>query len=174
MTRGPRWRRGTNDVLPLGIFATPALIWALFAGSRAFLELALVVAAVATGLALKHLLPTEFDDVAILPPTLALLLELGTIPLTVIGIFLAATAGVGLLLWAGAEPDSGLSVRQQLEPSIVPALGAGVAGAVLFFLPRGSGGQVGVAALILVVVLGLSAWLYLRSAAEVTQVPPSA
>jgi hypothetical protein len=99
---------------------------------------------------------------------LILLIEFSTVRLTVDGIFLAALAGVGLLVWAGAEATSGVSLVQLLEPAIIPALAVGVAVAVMLFLPRGSGGQVGIAALILVAVLGLSAWLYLRSAAEVT------
>jgi hypothetical protein len=83
---------------------------------------------------------------------------------------LAPVIGIGMLLWVGVEPASGVTRVHALEPAVVPALAAGLAVVVFLFLPGGSGGQVGLAALALVAVLGLSAWLYLRSAAE-TSIP---
>jgi hypothetical protein len=163
-----QWREGWDDLVPLSIWALPMLGWALLAGPRAPVELFLVIVAIGIGFALKHLLPSNWEDLALVAPVLILLIEFSTVRLTVDGIFLAALAGVGLLVWAGAEATSGVSLVQLLEPAIIPALAVGVAVAVMLFLPRGSGGQVGIAALILVAVLGLSAWLYLRSAAEVT------
>jgi hypothetical protein len=165
-----RWREGWDDLVPLGIWALPLLGWAFLAGSRIPVELILVVAAIGVGFALKHLLTSSLEDLALLAPVLVLLVEFSTVRLTVDGILLAAVSGVGLLVWAGADPTSGVTLVQLLEPAVIPALAVGVAVVVMLFLPRGSGGQVGIAALILVAVLGLSAWLYLRSAAEVTDV----
>jgi hypothetical protein len=173
MTTRIAWREGWDDLIPLGIWALPMFAFALLAGSRTAPELILVVAAIGIGLALKHVLPSNGEDLAFLPPVVALLVELSTTHLTVDGILLAAAAGVGLLVWAGAEPNSGVTSVQLLEPAVIPALAVGVAIAVMLFLPRGSGGQVGVAAFVLVAVLGLSAWLYLRSAVEVTESQPT-
>jgi len=173
MARWLPWRKGWDDIVPLMVLATPMILWALLAGARTFAEVILVVAAVAVGLVLKHLLSTNFEDLAFVPLVLVLLVELSTVRLTVDGLLLAAVAGVGLLLWAGAEPTSGVTLGQQLEPAVVPTLAVGVAVVVMLFLPGGSGGQVGFAALVLVGVLALSAWLYLRSAAEVTDAQPT-
>ncbi|MGC2290166.1 MAG: hypothetical protein WA688_09985 [Thermoplasmata archaeon] len=169
----PRWKPGWGEVGPLLVWATPMFLWAVLAGTRTSTEVILVAVAVGVGLGLKHLLPANLEDLALLPPIVALLVELSTVPLTVDSVLLAAVAGVGLLLWAGAAPASGVTLVQQFEPAMVPALAVGVAVVVLFFLPGGSGGQVGLAALLLVAALGLSAWLYLRSASEVAAPQPS-
>ena len=168
-----RWRPGWDDLVPLGVLAAPMMAWALLAGARAPADVALVAVAVAVALALKHLLPSGQDDLALGPPVVALLVELSTLSLTVGSLILAAVAGVGLLLWAGTEPETGLTVRQQLEPATIPALAVGVAVAVTLFLPKGTGGQVGLAALVLVAVLGGAAWVYLRSAAEAVDASPT-
>ncbi|MGA7861094.1 MAG: hypothetical protein WCB19_04485 [Thermoplasmata archaeon] len=168
-----RWKKGWDDIVPLMVLATPMILRTFLPGARTFAEVILVVAAVAVGLVLRHLLPTSFEDLALVPPALILLVELSTVPLTVDSLLLAAMAGVGLLLWAGAEPTSGVTLGQRLEPAVVPTLAVGVAVVVMLFLPGGSGGQVGFAALVLVAVLALSAWLYVRSAAEVTDAHPT-
>jgi hypothetical protein len=169
----PRWRSGWDDLVPLGILAAPMLVWALQAGPGTLGETILVVSAVVLALAMKHLLSPTLEDFALLPPVIALLVELTSLTVTVDRLFLAAVAGIGLLLWAGAEPKSGIAIGRQLEPAVVPALAVGVAVAVMLFLPGGSGGQVGLAALVLVAVLGLSAWVYVRSAAEVAAPQPT-
>jgi hypothetical protein len=173
MVAWPAWRKGWDDLVPLGVWATPMVVWALLAGSRTVAEVLLVAVAMALGFALKRLLPTGLEDLALVPPVLVLLVELSTIVLTVDGLLLAALTGVGLLVWAGAEPASGVTLGQQFEPALVPALAVGVAIVVMQFLPGISSGQVGEAALVLVVVLGLSAWLYLRSATEVLEAQPT-
>jgi hypothetical protein len=166
VAKGSHWKLGWDDIVPLIVVATPMVGWALLAGSHGIAELVVVGVALGIGLALKHLVPEDFEDLALLPVVVALLVEVSTRPLTVASLVLAAVAGVGLLLWAGAEPDSGVRPVQQLEPALIPALAVAVAVAVTFFLPGGTGGQVGLAALVLVVVLALSAWLYLQSAVE--------
>jgi hypothetical protein len=162
----PQRGKGWNDIVPLAILAVPMLLGALGAGPRAMAEVVLVVVTIGVGWSFKHLLPRAFEDLAIVPPAAVLLVELSTVPLSVGVLFLAAVAGVGLLLWAGAEPGSGVSLAGQLEPAVIPGLAVGVALAVMLFLPSGTGGQVGIAALVLAGVLGLVAWLYLRSAME--------
>jgi hypothetical protein len=169
----PRWRSGWDDLVPLAILAAPMLAWAFLGGADRAAELTLVVAAVAVATVLKHILREGLADLALVPPVIALLFELYPLGLTVERLFLAAAAGIGLLLWAGAEPMSGIPVGRQLEPAVVPALAVGVAVAVMLFLPNGSGGQVGLAALVLVAVLGLSAWLYVRSAIEAATPQPT-
>jgi hypothetical protein len=168
-----RWKPGWDDLVPLGVVAVPMVVWALLAGPRTSADVALVVVAIGVGLAMKHLLPSSIEDLALVPPIIALLVELSNLALSVDSLVLAAVAGVGLLVWAGAEPKSGLTWRQQFEPATIPALAVGVAVAVMLFLPTGTGGQVGLAALVLVAVLGLAAWLYLRSAAEVSDARPT-
>ena len=173
MGPAPRWRRGWDDLLPLGVLATPLLLAALLAGARVIGLLVLAIAALAVGLLLKHLLPDTLQDVAVVPPVIALLGELSVVPLSEGTLFLAGTAGVGLLLWTGTGPVSGVPWVHRLEPVVVPALAVGLALAVMLFLPIGSGGQVGLAALVLVVVLGWAAWLYLRSGAEAAVPSPT-
>jgi hypothetical protein len=163
---GLRWRKGWDDVVPLAVWASPMLVQGFLPGARTSSVVLLVVAAAAVGLGLKHLLPAPYEDVAVIPPAVALLVEISTIAVSVEGLLLSAVAGVGLLVWIGAEPTSGVSVRRLLEPAVVPALAVGVALAVMLFLPVGTGAQVGLAALALVAVLGLVAWLYLRSVDE--------
>ncbi|MFZ0831456.1 MAG: hypothetical protein WCB18_02770 [Thermoplasmata archaeon] len=167
MARARRWRRGWSDIGPLALIAAPMLLWTFLGNLRGGAELVVVVGAVGVALSLKHLLPIAFEELALLPIVVALLVEVSTLPLNVVTLILAAASGVGLLLWAGADPDSDVTLAQQLEPALVPALAVAVAVAVTFFLPGGTGGQVGLAALVLVVVLALSAWLYVQSAAEV-------
>ena len=104
---------------------------------------------------------------------MALIVALGTIAPSVGTVVLAGAAGTVLLLWIGAEPGSRVPLRAQLEPALVPGLGVAVAIAVLFFLPSGTGGQEGLAALAVVLAFGLAAWLYLRSAAETVEPSPS-
>ena len=162
----PRWRRGTDDLVPLVVMAVPMLWWSLSGGPGHVGEVIVVFAAVGLAVVLKRVAPTPWEDLALAPPVVALLVEVSSLSLTAASLLFAAVAGVGLLLWAGTSPTSGVTVGQQLEPALVPALAVAVAAAVLFFLPGGTGGQVGLAALVLVGVLGLSAWLYLRSAAE--------
>lgn len=174
MTDGPRWRKGWDDVVPLLLLAAPMLGWSLLATTRASGELVVVIVGLLLGLALRHLLPAPLENLALIPPVAALLVELATLAPTAEGLLLAAGAGVGLLLWAGTEPTSGLSLRRRLEPAVVPALAVGVALGVMFFLPQGSGGQVGLAALALVAVVGLAGWLYLQSAGEAAAPLPTA
>lgn len=166
MAKLARWRSGWDDLVPLAVLAAPMVLLGLLAGRGATIELLVVVIAVGSGLAVKHLVPLRLEDLSVMPPLLALLVELTTVPLTVESLVLAAVTGVGLLLWTGAEPMMHVALAPRLEPALVPALATGVAVAVMLFLPGGSAGQVGVAALVLVAVLGLAAWLYLRSAAE--------
>ena len=168
MPKRRRWKPGWDDVVPLAVLATPMIGWTLLAGAHGVLELLVVLAALGSGFSLKHLVPVGLEDIALLPVILALLVEVSTLTLTVVSLVLAAAIGVGLLLWAGTDPDSGVKVSQQLEPAVIPSLSVAVALAVSFFLPGGTGGQVGLAALVLVAVLGLSAWLYLQRAAETT------
>ncbi len=137
------------------------------------LTLVLVMAGAGSGFLLRRLLPPTFDDLALVPPVLVVLVEVLTTPLSVAAVVLAAAMGVALLLWAGAEPRSGVSIRQQFEPALVPALGVALAVAVLFFLPKGTGGQEGLAALTVAAALGLAAWLYLRGAADVLNPEPT-
>ncbi|MCI4352237.1 MAG: hypothetical protein L3K14_02475 [Thermoplasmata archaeon] len=173
MPTGFRWAAGRDDLVPFLVMAVPMVVWALVAADRSPAELALVVAAVGLGLTLKRLLPLPLEDLAVVPPVVTLLVEASAFALTIDGLLLASLAGVGLLLWVGSEPRAGVTLSQQLEPALVPALAVGVAVAVLFFLPGDSGGQVGLAALVLVGVLALSAWLYLRSADELRAASPT-
>jgi hypothetical protein len=173
MAKGYRGGSSWDDVVCLAILATPMFLGAFLAGARTSFELVLVTVAVVVGLVLKHMLPVTVEDVAVVPPAIALLLELSTVPLSLAVVVLGAFAGVGLLLWVGAEPARDVTLGQQLEPAIVPALAAGLAIGVMLFLPVGTGGQVGLAALALVAVLGLVAWLYLRSAAEAALPEPT-
>lgn len=173
MSSLPRWRTGWDDLVPLGVLAASMLLTASLAGARYSALVVLVIAAVAGGLLLKHFLPETLEDVAVVPPVVVLLVELSIVTLSVEGLFLAAVAGVGLLLWTGTEPSSGIPWAQRLEPAIVPALAVGVALVVMLFLPVGSGGQVGLAALVLVAVLGWAAWLYLRSGVEAAVSSPT-
>ena len=173
MTSRPHWTPGSDDFVSFIVMATPMLAWILLAGSRGVAELLVVLAGVGGGFLLKHLVRVGMEEIALLPAAVALLIEACTIPLTVDGVVLAAAAGIGLLVWAGSEPASGSPWRQQLEPALVPALGVAVALAVMFFLPSGTGGQVGLAALVLVGALALSAWLYLQSAAEIEVSQPT-
>lgn len=169
-----RWVRGWDDVVPLAFLATPMLLWAISAGPGGASLLIAAVASLASALVLKHLTPPSLRDLSLAPPAIGLLLELAFLPLTVYALLGAAAAGVGLLLWAGAEPVSRLRLRTWLEPAVVPALATGLAVGVTLFLPRGTGGQVGIAALILVAVLGLTPWIYLRTASEAeAEVPTS-
>jgi hypothetical protein len=169
----PRWRKGRVDLVPLAIMAAPMFLGALGTGSRAGAETALVAVAIAVGWSLKHWLPPEFEDAAVVPPAAALLIVLSTAPGSVELLFLAAVAGVGFLLWMGVEPGSGVSLGDLVEPVAIPALAVGVALAVMLFLPIGTGDQVGLAALALVGVLGLVAWLYLRSPVEAAGPEPT-
>ena len=163
-----RWRSGRDDLGPFVVLAVPMLLWAILAGPRGFAVLVGVVVSLGLALATKHLLPPGgTEDLSLAPPVVALLVELTILPLTVGALLLAAAAGVGLLLWVGTDPASGVPWGATVEPALVPALAVAVAVAVMLFLPGGTGGQVGIAALVLVGVLGLSAWLYLQSAAEV-------
>ncbi|MCI4347623.1 MAG: hypothetical protein L3J97_03265 [Thermoplasmata archaeon] len=173
MARWLRWESGRDDLVPFLVLSLPMVVWALVAAGRSPADLAIVVGALGLGLALKRLLPSPLQELAVVPPVLALLVEVSAFALTIDGLLLASLAGVGLLLWAGSEPRTGVTLSQQLEPALVPALAVGIAVAVLFFLPGGSGGQVGLAALVLVGVLTLSAWLYLRSAEEVRASSPT-
>jgi hypothetical protein len=166
MAEPVRWRPGWDDLVPLAVLAAPMVLLALLVGPRFAVDFLVVVLAVGSGVAVKHLAPPNLVDLSALPLFLALLLELTTVPLTVQSLVLAAMAGVGLLLWTGAEPTMHVALGPRLEPALVPALATGVAVAVMLFLPGGSTGQVGVAALVLVAVLGLAAWLYLRSTLE--------
>ena len=168
-----RWTRGYQDLVPLAVLAAPMVVWSLLAGAHGLSSLTVVVVALGLGLVLKHLSPPGWEDLALAPPLVALLVELSSLPLTVDGLLLAAGAGLALLVWAGSGPTTGVTLGQQFEPALVPALAVAVAVAVLFFLPGGTGGQVGLAALVLVGVLGLSAWLYLRSASEVVASRPT-
>lgn len=161
-----RWRRGWDDLVPLAMWGAPMLTDSWLAGTRTSESALLVVVAVAAGLGLKHLLPAPYEELAVLPPALSLLLELSIVPPSVASLVLSAVAGVGLLLWIGTVPSSGVSLRRRLEPAAVPALAVGLALVVMLFLPIGTGGQVGYAALALAAVLGLVVWLYLRSADE--------
>jgi hypothetical protein len=170
---GLRWRKGWDDLVPLAVWTAPLLVEAFLPGARGSSAVVLVVAAVAVGLGLKHLLPAPYEDLTVLPPALALLIELSTVTVSLESLLLSAVAGVGLLLWLGAEPTSGVSLRRLLEPAVVPALAVGLALAVMLFLPVGTGAQVGLAALALVVVLGLVAWLYLRSVDETALPQPT-
>jgi hypothetical protein len=168
-----RWRKGWDDAVPLAVLAIPMALGAFLAGPRTSYELVLVVAAVVAGLLLKHLLPEPIEDLSIVPAVIALLVELSTVPLSVELLLLAAASGVGLLLWAGTAPTTDVALSQRLEPALVPALAVGLALVVMFFLPVGTGAQVGLAALALVAVLGLVAWLYLRSADEASVPEPT-
>jgi hypothetical protein len=173
MAAGLRWRKGWDDVVPLAVWASPMLVEAFLPGARTSSALLLVVSAVAIGLVLKHLLPAPYEDLAAVPPAVALLVEISTLTVSVEGLLLSAVAGVGLLVWIGAEPTSGVSVKRLLEPAIVPALAAGLALVVMLFLPVSTGAQVGWAALALAAVLGLGAWLYLRSVDETALPEPT-
>ena len=173
VARGLHWRKGWDDIVPLGVWAIPMVLEAFLAGVGTFSEAVLVVTVVGVSLGLKHLLSAPYDDLTIVPPAIALLVELSTVPVSAGSLLLVVVAGVGLLLWFGSEPTSGLPLGRRLEPAVVPALAVGVAFAVMLFLPAGTGGQVGLAALALVAVMGLVAWLYLRSAAEVALPEPT-
>jgi hypothetical protein len=162
----PRWRSGTEDIVPLVAWGVPMFIWSLLTDGGGLVDPTVVAAAFGGGLLLKHLLPDRWIDVALLAPVAALLFEAATLSVTIAGLLLAAAASVGLLVWAGVEPGTGLPVARQFEPALIPALALSVAIAVMFFLPSGSGGQVGLAALALLGVLALVAWLYLRAAED--------
>lgn len=173
MASGMRWDRGREDLVPLLLLALPMAVWALLGGSRTPLEEGGVATALAIGYLLKHALPLRWADLAVLAPVAGLAVELSTLPVASATFLLAPLAGIGLLVWTGADPAGGATVRQQVEPALVPALAVGVAVAVMQFLPGSSGGQVGLAAVALVAVLGLAAWLYARSAAESTDARPT-
>jgi hypothetical protein len=168
-----RWKPGWDDIVPFVALAAPMLLETFLAGSRTRDELILVTGALVIGFALKRWLPATLEPLVLIAPVIALLVEIAALRLTVVGLLLAAAAGAGLLLWAGAEPTSGVSLTQYLEPALVPALAVSLAVVVMLFLPAVSGGQVGLAVLVLVAVLGLSAWLYLRSAAEASDAVPT-
>lgn len=163
-----RWRPGWNDLSALVSVAVPLAAWAILNGGHTLPELGVVGAALGIAVALRHLLRAGWEELAVVPPVAAALVELTSQPYTLTSLLLAPAVGVGLLLWMGADPQNPTPLLLRFEPALVPALAAGVALAVMLFLPGGSGGQVGLAALALGIVLGLSAWLYLRSAVEAT------
>jgi hypothetical protein len=171
MVGGLRWRSGWDDVVPMVIWAAPLLAWGLFGGGQAALEVSVGVAAIAGGFALKHLLAARREDLAALPPVVAALTGLAVVPYSLASVLLGPVVGIGILLWVGVEPASDVPLAQRLEPATVPALAASLAVGVFLFLPGGTGGQVGLAALALSAVLALTAWIYLRSVGESREAP---
>ncbi len=173
MPRRRRWSPGWNDlaatVFLLGTMALGTPLDTLGVPRAALL----VLVGVGGGLVLRHLLPADLAELAVVPPALAVLAEVATTPLSVAAVAVAAAIGVALLVWVGAEPNAGVPLRQQFEPALIPALGAALALAVLFFLPKGTGGQEGLAGLAVAVALGLAAWVYLQSAAEAVAAEPT-
>ena len=164
---------GVADLLPLAFvgvafFALAALSTASAVASGA---VGLIAMAAATGL--KRSARPGLRWVAVAP----LLAALGwasmlAAPGPVAGLW-AAVAGIALLAWIGVDPRPERASARPGFGLLIPAVGVGIALAVAFVLPYGSGEQVGVAGGLVAAALALSGWLYATARRTTTEASPA-
>jgi hypothetical protein len=157
-----RWGRRFPDLEGRGIRAAlvVAVLGALVGivgGEPLALSLALPIAGSLATLALRGRADPAARELGLLPVLVALgTLAALAVPSLLVGL-LGGVAGLGVLLWNAETPHETVRTAEPMEGLLIPGLGLAVALLTAFALPTANA-AVGVAAIAVVVALGIVVW----------------